>query len=392
MKYFMYKHVLFLCTVLSYFCDHLCAACLIESGQVLALNIKKLGQKKLTKQWLVAARDGQLSVLQKLINKVNVNAPTKRVRWVALMYAASRGDTDTIKLLLECPSININAQDIEGNTSLIWAAAGGHAEVVKLLLQGPEIHSIVSDNEKTITSDRHSITKDRLSRKKNLINVNIQNRYGFSALIWAAYKGHHNVVELLLEYPGINLILQDLRGKDAMKAAAENGYLDLARLIKNRLTFLESQAFESIKHNDLEKLRIIISQIGDKITDNEGNTLLHKAFYYNKPDIVIFLFQQSKNLYSMLDARNKSGQIPLELVNPTSPLFELCMELAFLDKSNLISTIVDFVNQQISKICSFCTKFGCIKRCSLCKSAYYCCEECQMAHWAVHKCDCKKSA
>lgn len=228
MKYFMYKHVLFLCTVLSYFCDPLSAARLLESGQALALNIKKFGQKKLTKQWLVAARDGQFSVLQKLIHKVNVNAPTKRVRWVALMYAASRGDTNSIKLLLERPSININAQDIEGNTSLIWAAAGGHAEVVKLLLQGPEIHSIVS----LINSDRHSITKDGLSRKKNSINVNIQNRYGFSALIWAAYKGHHNVVELLLEYPGINLILQDLRGKDAMKAAAENGYLDLARLIK----------------------------------------------------------------------------------------------------------------------------------------------------------------
>ncbi len=56
-----------------------------------------------------------------------------------LMRGASRGDVSAVRRCLTaggCAAPDVNAQDIFGNTALIYAAGAGHAEVVDLLLSG----------------------------------------------------------------------------------------------------------------------------------------------------------------------------------------------------------------------------------------------------------------
>jgi hypothetical protein len=41
--------------------------------------------------------------------------------------------------------------------------------------------------------------------------------------------------------------------------------------------------------------------------------------------------------------------------------------------------------------CAHCGKPGAVKICSACETARYCDEDCQRAHWALHKGPCKET-
>ncbi|NXA43603.1 AN33B protein, partial [Eudromia elegans] len=50
------------------------------------------------------------------------------------MVACYRGFVDIVPLLRQCPHIDINHQDKEGNTALMVAAQAGHVTIVNYLL------------------------------------------------------------------------------------------------------------------------------------------------------------------------------------------------------------------------------------------------------------------
>lgn len=84
-----------------------------------------------------------------------------------LNNASIKGHLEVVKLILPVLGSKVNAKDKYGNTALIYAAAHGYFEIVKLLL------SIVE------------------------IDVNAINKNGHSALYCASHYGHHEVAELL---------------------------------------------------------------------------------------------------------------------------------------------------------------------------------------------------
>jgi hypothetical protein len=51
-----------------------------------------------------------------------------------LWHAATKGHTDTVRVLLETNAVDINAADISKRTPLFWPSANGYTEVVRLLL------------------------------------------------------------------------------------------------------------------------------------------------------------------------------------------------------------------------------------------------------------------
>ena len=62
----------------------------------------------------------------------------------ALLLAASAGQKDVVKLLIE-KCAKLEAKDSEGGTALLWAASEGHKDVVELLI---ERHADVNAKEK----------------------------------------------------------------------------------------------------------------------------------------------------------------------------------------------------------------------------------------------------
>lgn len=80
-----------------------------------------------------AAKDGNITTIQKLIDRgADINAKNEN-GWTALFYAAVTGHEMVVRLLLD-RGADINAEDKEGWTALSWADARGYKTVVRLLL------------------------------------------------------------------------------------------------------------------------------------------------------------------------------------------------------------------------------------------------------------------
>src|SRR5262249_38112285 len=56
-------------------------------------------------------------------------------KWTALMFAAEKGHTAVIQVLLD-GGADVNARDGEKNTALTWAANEGQVDAVKALIAG----------------------------------------------------------------------------------------------------------------------------------------------------------------------------------------------------------------------------------------------------------------
>ena len=115
---------------------------------------------------LRAARAGDVvHVIASLDSGADVNVATEGNGYTALIWAASRGYTETVRLLLE-GGADMNLLAADGQTALMRAADNGHFDVVKVLVD-------------------------------NGADVNIQTDRGITALRLATLKNHVRIVDLL---------------------------------------------------------------------------------------------------------------------------------------------------------------------------------------------------
>ena len=110
----------------------------------------------------------------------------------ALLSAALKGHTETVKLLLD-RGAKIHALN---DLALKWAARNGHIETIKLLLdRGANLHAY---NDEAL---RHTAENGRTETVKMLLdhgaNIHALND---DALCWAALNGHTETVKVLLAY------------------------------------------------------------------------------------------------------------------------------------------------------------------------------------------------
>ena len=97
-------------------------------------------------------------------------------------------------LLSSHPSIDVNTQDTDGHTALSWAVFKGHIEVVAVLLQNPDVRTDIADMD------------------------------GMTPLSWAIAKRRDVILVLLFERLGIYPIPESfnklLRGPVEVQAAS----------------------------------------------------------------------------------------------------------------------------------------------------------------------------
>lgn len=140
----------------------------------------------------------------------------------ALTYAATRGHTDIVCLLLERSDIDINLQSNDDNTALTYAALGGHTDVVRLLLERSDIELSWknTNGNTTLMCIAAFLDEDVVRRLLELrdIDINTQDNEGDTALMCAIHDGNPvqlvESVHLVLERHDIDVNLQS---NDGMK-------------------------------------------------------------------------------------------------------------------------------------------------------------------------------
>nr|KAF6488697.1 ankyrin repeat domain 33B [Molossus molossus] len=129
-----------------------------------------------------------------------------RVEETGLIVACYHGFVDTVVVLAECPHIDVNWQDSEGNTALITAAQAGHATITNYLLN----YFPGLDLER-------------------------RNVFGFTALMKAAMQGRTECIRALM-LAGADVHARDThRGMSPQEWATYTGRLEAVRLIQRLL-------------------------------------------------------------------------------------------------------------------------------------------------------------
>jgi TonB family protein len=104
-----------------------------------------------------AARDGEVWKIRDLVQSGDINAKD-RYGWTALIYAAEKGDLESLSTLLS-HSADPNVKDESGNTALMYAAEEGRLDQVNAMLRSsPDINAA---NDEGLTALNFALRKGR---------------------------------------------------------------------------------------------------------------------------------------------------------------------------------------------------------------------------------------
>eukprot|EP01083_Nonionella_stella_P172443 591825_1 len=166
-------------------------------------------------------------------NGCNVNLRNKK-GMSALMVAAMNGDNDTVMNLSQHESINLD--DANGKSALLFAAENGHREVVKTLLAaGADMNCCDDDNQSNVlmcavNNNDLDLIKFVLNYPHQKININAQNRFGYTALMIAAYNGNQYVVQILINHAA-DINVKNESNENAYAIARKANHIDLCQIL-----------------------------------------------------------------------------------------------------------------------------------------------------------------
>ncbi|RIA83449.1 Glycosyltransferase Family 2 protein [Glomus cerebriforme] len=184
---------------------------------------------------MVAACENCPDVVKYLVTLPNVNIDLQDIEGESALYqAASMGQVEVVDILIYA-NANVESYNNENITPLIIAAYHGHADVCRVLIDHGHANINFQDkSHKTALSltcyEGHiEVAKILLVRGAN---VDITDQYGWTALMFAAFNGHAEVCQLLLEYNSDSLI-KTSNGKTAVTLAKDAKHSHVSNLIEN---------------------------------------------------------------------------------------------------------------------------------------------------------------
>jgi ankyrin repeat protein len=155
-------------------------------------------------------------------------------RWTPLTLATRLECHDLMQQLLQHGAA-VNGRDESGRTALIDAASRGQAEAVRMLLDaGADVEAKTKIEKKTallLAADQGHVKIVQMLIG-NRSNVNARDGNGKTALIIAAARGHTDIVQLLLE-KGADVIAKDQFENTALRNAEKYGGPEVTELLRS---------------------------------------------------------------------------------------------------------------------------------------------------------------
>ena len=226
----------------------------------------------------------------------------------ALMKAAGQGHIEVVRFLVE-QGADLDVRNRQGQNALMFAAAGGHLTVVVFLIDSgadmSPIGFIYSYEYGPYTPLMWAAYNGQLEVVNLLLEygkiIRISGSPGF-ALGWAAYRGHLDVVNLLLEYgvqlnPGHSLGKKRGSGTTALMLAAYGGQLEVVRFLLEKGADIHVRTAEWLPIN---------TPLGTVYVQEIGGNALMLAIAQGHAEVVRLLLEHWMWEYSA-DGRDDHG-------------------------------------------------------------------------------------
>jgi ankyrin repeat protein len=194
-----------------------------------------------------------------------------------------------------------NSRDAEGRTLLMVHASGGNIELVKLLVRHQsallKINLLdIKDNTKGWTAlmfaaeKGHASVCEILAQRNASLDV-VDGRYRSTALMFAAFKGHTETCEILIQH-NASLDLQRKGGYTALMYAAQNWHIpivDSLVLHKASLDIQDEQGDSALMFAACQGHTPIVDSLVQhnaslNLQDEDGYTALILAAYHGHLD------------------------------------------------------------------------------------------------------------
>jgi hypothetical protein len=309
----------------------------------MAARLRLAGKEEVLQRSIIeAVRVGDMLRLHRLARQgVRVSSPDPLVR------AAANGRLDTLRFLVKELGADVNTAH-KNITPLCAAAEMGHVAIVVCLVKelGADVNLAVDDGytHLYIAAQMGHLAVLRALVEEFGADVNIETRKGATPLFIAAQGGHLDAVICLGTEFGANADITTLDGATPLHMAAFKGHLDVVQFL-------------------VEELGADINQ-----ATHNGSTPLGSASAGKHQSIAAYLIKKGANPQA------------------SDPRFGTVV-----DVSRRFGAPAEQIAYLEAKMhCSYpgCSGAG-IKKCTGCKQARYCGQQCQLAHWPVHKADCK---
>jgi len=160
---------------------------------------------------------------------------------VTLGKACKDGDNDTMNDIIASGAVDIN-EKYDGATPLHWAMRFNQVSTVGILLSVPTVH-IDSTDMYNHTPLHRACCKGSLSSIQLYTSdtrcttqiLNMKDIYGKTALMWAVYYGHLDVVKYLATVPGVDFNTKDNNGKNIQDVARDRKCTGIVKFLLERI-------------------------------------------------------------------------------------------------------------------------------------------------------------
>ena len=335
------------------------------------INAEQFSSKK--RKLLGAARHGNLETVQQLLKEgVNVNVVDDK-ECTPLWLAANGGHNDVVRELVATPNVELDKPCKYGSSPLTRAVYTGDVETVNILVQaGADIHKADESGNTPLLATGHNAQTEKLkvlldAGAKTDVNkandrgetvlakfaflgdiqgismliangstVNTKDYNDWSPLMWAAFHGHAKAIIIL-----INAGANDLNS--SLRKAVYRGHDDVVEILLTRSEIDVNEAGsrgefslrDASLYNHINIVRMLLNSpnIQVNMNDKNGDTALHCAVNLGQKEVAQLLLKHGANMHQA----NIDGN---------TPYYYACGEMRkLLDKYNPNRNIGDNVKK-----------------------------------------------